>query len=205
MSDQRIDPSPAATSPASKLPQSSGDDNLPLFPISRSWKVASVVGIIMIVLALLGVGLTTTSPAAAHAFWIALVPIYGALCVGTAWERARNDPRALRPSVFRQVLHWVGIAVAIGLDFIISSTGEETRTASGYNALLLLALGCYLAGIHLEWFFVIVGVLLSLTLIVVVKAKKYVWLIFIPGGLAVAAMFLFRWLLGKKAGHEHRG
>jgi hypothetical protein len=204
MSDQTIPPKTTETPAAGKLSPAPGQAGQSLFPLSRSWKVASVVGIIMIVLALLGVGLTTTSPAAAHAFWIALVPVYGALCVGTAWERSRLDPR-ITPSVFRQVLHWVGIAIAIGMDFIISGTGEETRTASGYNALLLLALGCYLAGVHLEWLFAIVGVLLTLTLIIVVKAQQYVWLIFVAGALAVAAMVLFRWFLGKRAAHEHRG
>jgi hypothetical protein len=59
------------------------------------------------------------------------------------------------------------------------------------NAMLLLALGCYLAGVHFEWLFVLVGILLTLALLVVVKADQYVWLIFVVGGLAVAAMLAF--------------
>jgi hypothetical protein len=174
------------------------EKRLPLFPITRSWKVASVVGVIMVLLALLGVGLTTTSSAAASTYWISLVPIYGLLCVSLAWVRARNDPGVRRPVVIRQVFHWLGIGVAVGLDFYIRGTGVETSTAAGMNALLLLALGCYLAGVHLEWLFVLVGILLTLALLVVAKADQYLWLIFVVGGLAVAAMLTLGYFLGKE-------
>ena len=169
----------------------------PLFPVSTSWKIASVVAVIMVLLALLGIGLTTTNSAAAPTYWVSLVPIYGLLCVSLAWARARNDPAARRPDVIRQLFHWLGIGVAVGLDFYIRGTGVETGTAAGMNALLLLALGCYLAGVHLDWLFVLVGILLTLALLVVVKADQYLWLIFVVGGLAVAAMLAFGWLLGK--------
>jgi hypothetical protein len=151
----------------------------------------------MVLLALLGIGLTTTSRAAASTYWISLVPIYGLLCVSLAWARARHDPGARRPAVIRQLFHWLGIGVAVGLDFSIRGTGVETGTAAGMNALLLLALGCYLAGVHLDWLFVIVGILLTLALLVVAKADQYLWLIFVVGALAIAAMLAFGWLLGK--------
>jgi hypothetical protein len=146
---------------------------------------------------MLGIGLTTTNSAAAPTYWVSLVPIYGLLCVSLAWARARNDPAARRPDVIRQLLHWLGIGVAVGLDFYIRGTGVETGIATGMNALLLLALGCYLAGIHLEWLFVLVGVLLTLALVIVAKADQYVWLIFVVGGVAVAAMLTVGWFLGK--------
>src|SRR2546421_3653983 len=95
----------------------------PLFPISRSWKIASAVGAIMVLLALLGVGLTTTSSAAAPTYWISLVPIYGLLCVSLAWTRARHDPGVRRPAVIRQLFHWLGIGIALGLDFYVRGSG----------------------------------------------------------------------------------
>jgi hypothetical protein len=155
----------------------------------------------MVVLALLGVGLTTTSPGSAPAYWIALVPIYGALCVGTAWARGRHGQSGESPAVLRQLLHWLGIGIALSLDFLILGTGTETGQAAGLNALLLLALGCYLAGVHMEWLFILVGVLLTLTLVCVVKAEQYLWLMFVVGAFAIAAMLaLPRILAGKKGG-----
>jgi hypothetical protein len=67
--------------------------------------------------------------------------------------------------------------------------------AAGMNALLLLALGCYLAGIHLDWLFVPVGLLLTLALVCVAKADQYLWLVFVVGGLAIVGLFFaMRWL-----------
>jgi hypothetical protein len=169
----------------------------PFYPIGRSWRPASVVVAIMIMLALVGVGLTTARVAAAPRYWMALVPVYGLLCIFTAWARARHDPKVSRPGILRQVFHWLGIAAALLLDFTIRQTGEETAAAASYNALLLLSVGCYLAGVHLEWLFAVVGGLLMLALIVVVKADQYVWLIFVAGGLAIAAMFGFRFLIAR--------
>jgi hypothetical protein len=165
--------------------------------MTRSWKIASVVGAVMVLLALLGVGLSSASKSVAPVYWVSLVPIYGLLCLGIAWTRARQDERPVGPDVVRQVLHWVGIGVALALDFLVRGTEVETGKAAGLNALLLLALGCYLAGVHLEWIFTVVGVLLSLALVVVTKAEEYIWLIFVVGGLAVAGMFAVQWLLGK--------
>jgi hypothetical protein len=157
----------------------------------------------MVLLALLGVALSSASNSAAPVYWISLVPIYGVLCLGIAWTRARQDERPVRPEVVRQLLHWLGIGVALALDFMVRGTHVETGKAAGLNALLLLALGCYLAGIHLEWVFTLVGVILSLALIVVTQAEEYIWLIFVVGGLAVAAMLALQWRLGKAhSGHS---
>ena len=171
----------------------------PFYPIGRSWKPASVVVVIMIVLALIGVALTSAEVESAPTYWMWLVPIFGLLCVFTAWVRSRHDPSVKRPGIVRQVLHWFGIAAALGLDFLIRKSGQETATAAGNYALLLLALGCFLAGVHLEWLFAVVGAILMMALIVVVQAKEYVWLIFVVAGLFVAALIGVRWLMHKRA------
>jgi hypothetical protein len=151
----------------------------------------------MVLLALLGVALSSASNSAAPVYWVALVPIYGVLCMAIAWARARREERAVRPALIRELLHWLGIGVALSLDFLVRETQVETGKAAGLNALLLLALGCYLAGVHLEWIFALVGVLLSVALVVITKAEEYVWLIFVVGGLAIAAMFAMQWFFGK--------
>lgn len=172
------------------------------FPLPRSWKVGLVVATVMVLLALLGIGLTTTNRSIAPKYWMGLVPVYGLLSVGVAWYRARHGDGGRR-QILQQIVHWIAIAAAIGLDFLISSTGEYSGTAAGFNALLLLALGCFLAGIHLEWLFMLVGVLLALTLVVAVKAEQYLWLIMVVGLVVIGIMFGVHRMMGK-FGHQHR-
>jgi hypothetical protein len=151
---------------------------------------------IMILLALLGVGLTTANAAVAPTNWVSLVPVYGLLCVFTAWSGAGRGRSGDRYSIVRQVLHWLGIAAALGLDFYVRGSGQENGVAAGLTALLLLALGCYLAGVHLQWPFAIVGLLLSVTLIFVAEADEFLWLILLIGTLALVAMIFMMKMLG---------
>jgi predicted PurR-regulated permease PerM len=87
--------------------------------------------------------------------------------------------------VLRQLCHWLGIGVALSLDFYIRGSGEESGAGAGLNALLLLALGCYLAGVHFDWLFAPVGVHLTLALIILTKADQYLWLLFVVGFVSV--------------------
>jgi hypothetical protein len=161
-----------------------------------------VVAVVMVLLALLGVGLTTSSSGAAPVYWVSLVPVFGCLCIGTAWSRARHGGFD-SPMVVRQVFHWLGIGAALGMDFYIRGTGEESSMGAGLNAMLLLALGCYLAGVHLDWLFAVVGVLLTLALIILTKADQYLWLIFVVGFVSVVAMIALMRLLTVAQARRH--
>lgn len=166
------------------------------FPIHRSWKIGLIVAIIMILLALLGVGLATTNKDIAPTYWICLVPVYGVLCVATAYSRVRRGEGG-QVLVVRQALHWLVIAGALGIEFFIRGSGEETGKAAGFNSLLLLTVGCFLAGVHMEWLFIIVGTLLALLLFVMDRADQYLWLIMIVGVIVLIAMALVTRLLSK--------
>jgi hypothetical protein len=199
MSEQAVHPEATAA----RTSEDKAEGEKVTITIHRSWKVAAVTSVIMVLLALIGVGLTTASSGAAPIYWISLVPVYGFLCVGTAWGCKKPDGGTDRSAILRQLLHWTGIAVALALDFFIRGAGAESGLAAGLNALLLLALGCYLAGVHLHRQFTGVAALLTLTLILGTKADQYLWMIFIVGGLAVAAMLGLMFARGVL--HRHKG
>ena len=66
---------------------------------------------------------------------------------------------------------------------------------AGFDTLLLLAVGCFLAGVHLEAIFALVGVvLLTATLSVLVKADQYLWILFAVGLAILATIAGIAWL-----------
>jgi len=165
----------------------------------RYWRVAAAVAAIMVGLVLVGVGLATADPSLAPRYWLWLVPVFGVLSVLTAWiSSPGRDGPGLR-AVGRQVLHWLVIGGAVSIDFWLRGTGEEAGVAVGFDALLLLAVGCFLAGVHLESIFALVGTLLTITLLVLVKANQYFWLLFVLGAAVLALIGCFLWL-----GRRHR-
>jgi hypothetical protein len=130
---------------------------------------------LMALLALMGTGVTLADAAWSRTYWLALVPIYGVLCVIAAWYHTGQ----FTGSVLRQILHWVSVAAVIALDFTLLGRGEQPAMGAGLSSLLILALGSLLAGIHLEWLFGLVGLLLLAIFAVVSFAQQYVTLAFL--------------------------
>jgi hypothetical protein len=161
-----------------------------LFRVDRSWKVGAIVGVVMILLALVGVGLTMANRSAASAYWISIVPLYGLLCIWLTHYHGRASANADSYWIWRQVFHWAAVDAAICIDFFVGGTNLVTSEGLGINALLLLALGSFLAGVHFEWLFIVVGVLLTLTLVAVIEAEHYLWLLCGVGVVALVVMVL---------------
>jgi hypothetical protein len=156
---------------------------------------AGIVAGIMALLALAGTVVTLANVAWARTYWLVLVPIYGLLCVFAAWYRTGQ----FGGTVMRQVLHWLCVGVAIALDFaFLQGSGEQTATATGLSSLLILALGCVLAGIHLEWLFALVGALLAAILIVVSLAQQYLTVGFLVAALAALAFAVY-WMTMRRS------
>jgi hypothetical protein len=148
---------------------------------------------LMALMALIGTGITIADATWARRYWLALVPIYGALCILAAWRTTGQ----FTGSVLRQVLHWLSVAVAIALDYTLLRRGEQAAVGTGLSSLLILALGCLLAGIHLDWLFALVGLLLLAIFAVVSLANEYAtigFLVVSAAGLLLAAY----WALTRK-------
>jgi hypothetical protein len=143
---------------------------------------AGIMAGTMALLALIGTAVTMADATWARTYWLTLVPIYGALCIAAAWYRTGH----FTGTVLRQILHWLSVAVAIALDYTLLRRGEQAAAGTGLSSLLILALGCLLAGIHLEWLFAIVGLLLLAIFAVVSLANEYATI----GFLAVSAVGL---------------
>jgi len=167
--------------------------------VVRHWRAGTVVAAIMIGLVLIGVGLATAQPSLAPRYWLWLVPVFGVLSVLTAWIGSPDHATPRFRDVVRQVLHWLVIGGAVAVDFWVRGTGEQAGVAAGFDALLLLAVGCFLAGVHLERVFALVGALLSVTLLVLVKAEQYFWILFVIGVVVLALVGSFVWL-GRRRG-----
>jgi hypothetical protein len=154
---------------------------------------AGVLAGVMALLALIGTAVTIADVGWARTYWLILVPIYGVLCVFAAWYRTGH----FTGSVIRQILHWLSVALAIALDFALLRRGEQAATGAGLSSLLILALGCLLAGIHLEWLFAIVGLLLLAIFTVVSIASQYMAVIFLITA-AVVLVFAAYWAITRR-------
>jgi hypothetical protein len=154
---------------------------------------AGIMAGAMALLALVGTAVTIADVAWARSYWLALVPIYGALCVLAAWYHTGH----FTGSVMRQILHWLSVAAVMALDFALLRRGDQAAAGAGLSSLLILALGCLLAGIHLEWLFALVGLLLLAIFAVVSLANQYATIAFLVAAAAALVLAAY-WALSRR-------
>jgi hypothetical protein len=125
--------------------------------LARDWPY-----IAMLVLALLGVALTSVARQAMMAYWIALAPLYGLICVAYRWQEAADESKRW-VMVRTQTLHWGSVILAMSLVFVAGVRALMNTDVSALVLLILLALGTVTAGVHTaSWRMCLVGFLLGL-------------------------------------------
>jgi hypothetical protein len=91
---------------------------------------------------------------------------------------------------WKQILHWLGF---VGVVYLLNSLivmGTFLPKNAGLILLGLLGFSVYLAGLAIDLWLILVGVLLVLLAMSVVWAHQYVWFLVIPIGVAVILMLV---------------
>jgi hypothetical protein len=127
-----------------------------------SRRVELLLFVSMLVLALVGVGITQIEHTGGRLYWLFLVVVYAG--IGAAWAgyRAKEHGAPMWPMVRAQLLHWLGALVAINIVLLFESVDIASRGAAADYSLLILALSCYLSGIYFNWSYMLLGGILAI-------------------------------------------
>jgi hypothetical protein len=124
--------------------------------LAREWPYLA-----MLLLALFGVAYTSVTRRPITLYWFALAPFIGLICVMTRWTAAKDRDARLH-LVWTQVLHWGAVLAAMNLLYVADVGQMMSTDARALYVLTLLALGTFLAGVHIgSWRFCLVGVILA--------------------------------------------
>jgi hypothetical protein len=140
-------------------------------------RVFEIIFIALVVLSLIGVGITDFSPARSYWYWFAMAPIFAGACLVMEWSQARREGTSWLRIVRTQLFTWLGLLAAIQVVFLLLRAGRLTYESTGLVILLLLALTTFIAGIHLGYQLCLLGGFLGLTLLMVAYLEQYVWMI----------------------------
>jgi hypothetical protein len=118
--------------------------------------------VVVLILTLFGVAYASFSRQSIVGYWEFLTPVIGVLCVVTAWPHAPDRAARLR-LVWTQALHWLAFLVAMNLLLLSGVASTLSADASGLVILTLLALGTFVAGVHIQaWQICVLGVIMAL-------------------------------------------
>jgi|SRR5579875_280604 len=157
-----------------------------------------VLAALLSALVMVGLFLTNYSPQRARFYWTAMFPAFG--LVGL-WHSLRAHRRlmALWRIVLRDALHWLGAMAAVRIVFLQLEWGQMSADSVALMTVVLLAVTCFLAGVHLDPSFIWVSALLAGCAIVGTNVEGYLWVI-IVAALILLAIALFVLAMIHRAG-----
>ena len=148
------EPQPSAPPPAAQPPAAK--------PPYGSFWLRELPYVVVLFLTLFGVAYASFSRQSMVGYWEFLAPVIGLLCVVIGWPHARDTTERWR-LVWTQALHWLAFLVAMNLLLLSGVASLLSPDATGLTILTLLALGTFVAGVHIQaWQICVLGMIMGL-------------------------------------------
>ncbi len=134
--------------------------------------------ILMILLSLVGVGVTDFSPDDGYWYWMIMIIVFGVIAVITGFvEAKKGDQHLVKKILVVQVIHWLGSMITVIGVFLLLYAGKLNPESSALVILLILALTTFLDGLRLGWRFSIAGVFLGVTAVIAAYIEQFLWVV----------------------------
>lgn len=147
--------------------------------------------LVVLILAIIGVGYTSMTGRPLNGYWEFLALAIGIACVSIGW-RGTTDKVERRRILVTQSLHWLAFMIAMGILLLPSVNTFLNGPATGLALMLLLALGTFVAGVHVSSEIATLGVVLALTVPAVAWLKQSALILVLIGLVIGAFVVAFR-------------
>jgi len=169
--------------------------NIPDFDndLSRKrWKARLFVCAAMLALAFIGLIIMDLHSKAYWEYTRIMAGSYAMLSLWLFWYLHRGEHKIHGSTIWHQMLHWLGLLLAVYLMSIFISTGVMGTTQAGLATLTLLSLTIFLAGVYTDTAFMLIGITLAIFAAGAALIEAYLSALMIPvilvAGLAIYIM-----------------
>ncbi len=154
-----------------------------------SWLRTRLPYLVVLILAIVGVAYTSMSGRPLYGYWEFLAFAIGLSCIAIGL-RQTTDKTERRRILVTQSLHWLAFLIAMSILLLPSVNTFLNGPATGLALMLLLALGTFVAGVHVSTEIAVLGIVLALTVPAMAWLKQSALMLvligLVIGGLAVA-------------------
>jgi hypothetical protein len=147
-------------------------------------------------LTILGVAYTSVSQQPLIGYWEFLAVAIGLVCVTTGWLHI-HDPKARLRMVWTQALHWLAFLVAMNIVLLPNVQRMLNAPATGLALLMLLALGTFVAGVHVSWQICVLGIIMALCVPAIAWLAESALLLLLGIVVVIGIGMTFRWRLSR--------
>jgi hypothetical protein len=160
-----------------------------------------IVIITLLLLSCLGIGITDFSPHYGVWYWMIITVVFALVSIFFGFSQNKEKGQSGLIFVSRQLFHWLGLLLAVFMILYLESTGRMNSEAAGLVCLLTVAVVSFLSGVHGDWRFGLVGILLGLTVGAAAWVEEYFWMLLIP--LLVAIVIGIFWVWHRQMTQTH--
>jgi len=156
----------------------------------KRWKARLFVCITMLALAFVGLIIMDLHTKAYWLYSRIMAGLYAILSLWLFWYLHRGEHKIHGSTIWHQMLHWLGLLLAVYLTSIFVSTGIMGTTQAGLVTLTLLALTIFLAGVYTDTSFMLIGITLAVFAAGAALVEAYLSALMIPV-ILVAALVIY--------------
>ena len=158
-------------------------------------------GLILFILAFVGLIITDVHRSGGFSYWRYVVPIFALIGLFLSWYLRHNDQSYSVALIWHELLHWAGLLFSVYLVSELLRIGLLSRFAASLMVLTLLALALFLAGLYIEFTFLLLGLVMGCFVIIMAFLAEYLYVVSIP--LVIIGIALLFFLSHKKKKHVH--
>ncbi|HYV70955.1 MAG TPA: hypothetical protein VE970_12710 [Pseudolabrys sp.] len=166
-------------------------------PPASAW-LKELPYVVVLVLTLLGVAYTSVTRRPTIVYWEFLVIVTAVACIWGGWRYA-PDRKAKVRLIGSQALHWLAFFVAMNLVLLPSVQNMLNADATGLAILLLLALGTFVAGVHIPaWQVCVLGLVMGLFVPAIAWIEEAALIVLLALVALIGVGALFWWIGDRK-------
>lgn len=164
--------------------------------VLKRLKIDSIIFIILVAAALIGVAMTNSAKTQAYLYWWVLMAIEAVvITVWAIWlshQQVLNKP--IRLVLYEQLVLWLAALAAVFLIYRLMGLGLVDINAAGLLMLLILAFATFIDGALVSWKLFLVSLIFIITLLFASYVEKFIWaLILISLTIAALAIAVSYW------------
>jgi hypothetical protein len=166
----------------------------------KSSTLGEIILYSLIILSVIGAGVSQISASAGGTYWLAMIPIIAVATIYIEWAKVSGEGVRWLTLVRTQLYHWGSLIISVELVSMLSYFGRINNEAVSLVTLLLVAQTTFLVGVYVDWRFCVVALFQVLCMIVLAYLATYIWVVLIAAiGIIALGIYFHRKFPGEYA------
>lgn len=163
----------------------------------RKFQIEEAILVLLLILSLIGIGITDFSPADGYGYWIIMVFVFALFAIIIGWLQSKHRSDDFKIILREQSIHWATSLLVVGGAFLVQK--DEGKTDIGLVTLLILSLATVLDGLRVGWRFSLVGLFLGVSAVIAAYTEHFFWIELLIAVFIVLATVLWELWIERKS------